>query len=62
MTHSSKAQRRLLSTAETAALLNVSPRSVRREIKSGALRVHRIGRSVRVSEEDLDRYLERKRT
>jgi excisionase family DNA binding protein len=38
---------------ETAEVLNTSPRTVRRLIDSGALRVHRFGRLVRVSDDDI---------
>ena len=38
---------------ETAELLNVSPRTVRRLIDLGALRVHRFGRAVRIGDEDI---------
>jgi excisionase family DNA binding protein len=38
---------------ETAELLNVSPRTVRRIIDSGALGVHRFGRLVRIADADL---------
>jgi excisionase family DNA binding protein len=36
----------------------VSPRTVRRKIKSGALRVLRIGRLVRISDDDADDFLD----
>jgi excisionase family DNA binding protein len=36
----------------------VSPRTVRRKIESGALRVHRIGRLVRISDDDADDFLD----
>jgi len=38
---------------ETAEFLNVSPRTVRRLIDSGALGAHRFGRLVRIGDEDL---------
>jgi excisionase family DNA binding protein len=44
---------RLRTIDETAALLNLSPRSVRRLIESGALPVHRFGRLVRIADGDL---------
>ena len=44
---------RLRTIDETAELLNVSSRTVRRLIVSGALPVHRFGRSVRVSDADI---------
>jgi excisionase family DNA binding protein len=44
---------RLRTIDETAEILNVSSRTVRRLIDSGALPVHRFGRSVRVSDPDI---------
>jgi excisionase family DNA binding protein len=44
---------RLRTIDEAAALLNVSPRTVRRLIESGALPVHRFGRLVRIGDEGL---------
>jgi excisionase family DNA binding protein len=38
---------------EAAELLNISPRTVRRFIESGALPVHRFGRLVRIADADL---------
>jgi excisionase family DNA binding protein len=46
---------------QVAARLAVSPRTVRRLIAQGALPVHRIGRAVRVSEDDLARFLAARR-
>jgi excisionase family DNA binding protein len=48
---------RLHTIDETAELLNVSPRTVRRLIEAGALRAHRIGRLVRISDEDIAAFL-----
>ena len=45
--------RRLRTIDETAEILSVSGRTVRRLINSGALPVHRFGRSVRVSDPDI---------
>ena len=42
---------------ETAELFNTSPRTVRRLIESGALSVHRFGRLVRISDDDLAAFL-----
>jgi len=42
---------------ETAELLSVSVRTVRRLIESGALPVHRIGRAVRISDADIAAFL-----
>jgi excisionase family DNA binding protein len=38
---------------QTAEMINVSSRTVRRLIDSGRLPVHRFGRSVRISERDI---------
>ena len=42
---------------ETAELFNTSTRTVRRLIESGALPVHRLGRSVRISDADIAAFL-----
>jgi excisionase family DNA binding protein len=42
--------------------LNVSPRTVRRAIESGALPVHRFGRLVRISDADLQAFLDETRS
>jgi len=42
---------------ETAELFNTSTRTVRRLIDSGALPVHRLGRSVRISDADIAAFL-----
>jgi excisionase family DNA binding protein len=47
----------LLTVDETAALFNTSTRTVRRLIDSGALPVHRLGRSVRISDADIATFL-----
>ncbi len=49
----------LLTINETARIEHVSPRTVRRQIESGDLRHHRIGRAVRISPEDLASFLNR---
>jgi excisionase family DNA binding protein len=48
---------RLLSVAEVAVRLDVSSKTVRRMIDRGDLRLHRIGRLVRVGERSLADYL-----
>jgi excisionase family DNA binding protein len=48
---------RLRTIDEAAGLLNVSPRTVRRLIESGALAVHRFGRLVRIADADLAVFL-----
>ena len=56
-TNGSGAQRRPLTKLrtidETADLLNVSPRTVRRFIDLGALQAHRFGRLVRIADGDI---------
>lgn len=47
----------MFSLAEIADLIGVSVSTVRRRIDEGALRVHRIGRARRVSEQDLRAFL-----
>jgi len=42
---------------ETAEIFNTSTRTVRRLIDSGALPVHRLGRSVRISDGDIAAFL-----
>ncbi len=46
---------------ELAELWKVSHRTVQRLIKSGALRAHRIGRLVRISDADVTDYLHENR-
>ena len=48
---------KLRTIAETAELFNTSTRTVRRLIESGALPVHRLGRSVRISDSDIATFL-----
>ena len=48
---------RLRTIEETAELFNTSTRTVRRLIASGALPVHRLGRSVRISDADIAVFL-----
>jgi excisionase family DNA binding protein len=49
---------RLLTPNEVADLLRVSTMTVYRLIKAGDLRAARIGKSFRISEDDVDRYLQ----
>ena len=51
----------LLSVAVVAKRLAVCTKTVRRTIERGELRIHRVGRLVRVSEEDLAAYMARGR-
>jgi excisionase family DNA binding protein len=48
---------KLLTIDEVAEVLNVSPRTVRRLTETGGLRVHRLGRLVRISDDDLALFL-----
>lgn len=43
----------LLTTAQSAQQLNMSPATIRRLIKAGALPARRIGSMIRISQEDL---------
>jgi excisionase family DNA binding protein len=54
----SSARPRLLTPAEVAEQLRVSSMTVYRLIKSGELRAARIGKSYRISEDDVDAYLQ----
>ena len=48
---------KLFTIEEVAETLNVSSRTVRRLIESGALPVHRLGRLVRIADADLVTFL-----
>lgn len=48
---------RFLTVAEVAQLMRVSTMTVYRLIKAGDLRAVRVGRSYRIREADVDRYL-----
>jgi len=52
---------RLLSIGSVAAILDVSPKTVRRRIDVGELPVHRFGRQLRISEADLALFIARSR-
>lgn len=52
----------LLTLAQTAELLRISGKTVRRMIKSGAVHCHYIGRQIRFTEEDVRRLLLSSRT
>ena len=58
----SKARPRFLTVAEVAAMLRVSTMTVYRLIRSGDMAAVRVGRSYRVAEDDVDRYLGRRYT
>ena len=48
---------RFLTVAEVADMLRVSSMTVYRLIKSGELRAIRVGKSYRLAEDEVDRYL-----
>ena len=48
---------KLRTIEETAELFNTSTRTVRQLIASGAMPVHRLGRSVRISDADIGAFL-----
>jgi excisionase family DNA binding protein len=52
---------RLLTVPETADALKVSERTVWRWIEAGELEIYRLGRAVRIAEDELVRFLERLR-
>ncbi len=52
---------RLLAVNEVAQLLQVSTKTVRRWIERRELRTHRLGRQLRVAEEDLAAFLGQRR-
>ncbi|PWT86821.1 MAG: hypothetical protein C5B58_00780 [Acidobacteria bacterium] len=51
----------LHSIDELAERWGVSTRTLQRQIKSGALRAHRIGRLVRISDDDAEAFLSNNR-
>jgi excisionase family DNA binding protein len=51
------ARTRFLTVAEVAQILRVSTMTVYRLVKAGQLGSTRVGKSYRISEGDLDRYL-----
>ncbi|MBT3360864.1 MAG: helix-turn-helix domain-containing protein [Rhodospirillales bacterium] len=51
----------LYTVTEAADHLKVSTKTVRRWIDAGSLSVHRLGRSIRISETDLNRLLSQNR-
>jgi excisionase family DNA binding protein len=58
MTHP-QGRAQYLTVAEVAAILRVSTMTVYRLIKSGDLPAVRVGKSYRLSEDEVDRYLAR---
>lgn len=53
----SRATPRLLNVDDVADQADLSSKTIRRMIARGELRVHRIGRSLRISETDLQTFL-----
>jgi excisionase family DNA binding protein len=53
---------RFLTVAEVASMMRVSTMTVYRLIKAGALPATRVGKSYRLTDEDVDRYLTRSYT
>jgi excisionase family DNA binding protein len=53
--------RRFYTIQEVSQALDVSPRTVSRWIASGELIAHRLGRSVRIADDDLRVFLARRR-
>jgi excisionase family DNA binding protein len=51
------ARMNLLTVKDVAARLSVSTKSVRRWIDQGELAVHRLGRQLRITEEDITMFL-----
>lgn len=52
---------KLLTIREVSQILNISERTVSREVARAKLRATRVGRQVRVTQEDLDEYIESNR-
>ena len=57
MATSMESHGRFVTVAEVATVLRVSNMTVYRLVQSGALPAVRVGRSYRIREEDVDRYL-----
>jgi len=57
MTEQTTATPRLLTVDETAEAMNVSARFVRRLIAERRIAVHRLGRHVRISRDDIDAFV-----
>lgn len=53
---------RFLTVEEIAAMLQHQPRSIRRDIREGKLRAHRIGNAYRIAPEDYQIYLKNTET
>jgi len=55
-------QKKLLTVSQTAEILGISQKSVRRIIEARELMVVRIGRSVRILAEDLELFIMQRRS
>lgn len=60
-THPSRPHQRQLTIIDIALRLQVSTKTVRRWIDAGTLPVHRLGRLLRISEQDLTVFLAQQR-
>jgi excisionase family DNA binding protein len=60
-THPHRNHGQLLDVPAVARQLDVSEKTVRRLIARGELRAHRIGRLLRISEEELGRFIDANR-
>ena len=58
----SHARARFLTVAEVAGLMRVSTMTVYRLIKAGDLAAVRVGKSYRIKEDDVDRFLAKRYT
>ena len=48
---------RLLTVDEAAEVLSLSAKSIRRRIDAGEIPMHRLGRAIRIAEDDLIAYI-----
>jgi excisionase family DNA binding protein len=53
---------KVLTTAQVAELLQISPRTVQRAIRQGELKASRVGRIYRVADQDLREWWDKLRT
>jgi len=61
MPKAAAATKRFLSIAQVAEILGVSPKTVGRWIEKKLLRVHDLGRLVRIAEDDLASFISMRR-
>lgn len=52
----------MFTTSEVAEKLNLSEKTIRNLIESGELEAHKFGRVFRISEEQLDNFIEKSKT